>query len=102
IATLTERIRLSQNDAGGAREALLNFCRTGDPSARERVEWLFFDKPDDRRSAQHGLRGLLVGRNVRKPPVDPFERAVTETREAVVAGAGEERAEAVVAWGQGL
>jgi hypothetical protein len=99
VAALTKKgIKLSQTDPDGARDALLNFCRTGDPSVRERVEWVFFEKPEDRRSASHGLKGLLIARNVRKPPIDPVERAVGDSKEPLVAAAGDERAEAIAAF----
>lgn len=103
VAALAGRgIRLSSTDPVGGQEALLSFCRTGDPSARERIEWLFFEKPDERRSAWHGLRGLLAARNVRRTRTDPVERAVAETQELLVAAAGDGRTESIVSYVQHL
>jgi hypothetical protein len=96
-----ERIQLSSSDLVGAREALLSFCRTGDPSARNKVEWLFFEKSEDGRSGQHGLRGLLSARHVRKRQVDePVDRAIADTQAVLQAVTSEARIESIVSYVQ--
>ena len=56
---LASKVQLSQagNERIGARNALENFCHSGDDSALRLVEWLFLQNPANRRSVVTGSQG---------------------------------------------
>ena len=79
-----EKIPLSQVDPYAARDALTRFCRDGNAAALGVVEWLFHEKAEDRRSASHGLKGLLIARSTSAPQRPPLDRAYDALRDRLV------------------
>jgi len=86
-------VRLSSTGAQeDAAAALESFCREHTPEALERVEWMFYEDPRNRRSRSMGLAGLLIARGRREARDNPVERLAGDTvRElgAVVNGGAE-------------
>jgi hypothetical protein len=88
---LAPKVRLCQaeHERIAARNALEQFCQSGDDTALRRVEWLFLQNPADRRSASQGLKGLLIARKVRAPREDPLDRVARDTSSLFESLAGE-------------
>lgn len=76
-----KRVRLALRDEPAARASLVKYCRGEASDALERVEWLFHEKPDDRRSASHGLKGLLIARSAGTTRSSPLDRASNDLRD---------------------
>lgn len=77
-------VPLAQSDPDGARSALVHFCRGDDAEALGKVEWLFYEKPKDRRSTSFGMKGVLIARRS-SAKVLPDVRAGDALRDVLVA-----------------
>ena len=89
---LTPKIRLCQaeHDRLAARNALEQFCQSGEDTALRLVEWLFLQNPADRRSTSQGLKGLLIARKLRLPRENPLDKVARETTDLIQRLAGED------------
>lgn len=72
----------SQDDAATALE---QFCREYDASALEKIDWLFYEPPGNRRSKSMGLQGLFIARGRRESRTNPVEKLSADTVAALAA-----------------
>jgi hypothetical protein len=70
-------------DSGDAASALERFCRDHDLTALNKVEWLFYEDPHNRRSRSMGLNGLLIARGRREARAHPLDKLAEETVSAL-------------------
>lgn len=80
-------VRLGADVAAPA--VLERFCHDGDERAFSKVEWMFHEDANNRRSRSMGLHGLLIARGRRQARVDPLEKLALDTEALFGVGLGE-------------
>lgn len=78
-----------------ARRTLEAFCHGGDEEALRQVEWLFLEKPENKRTASQGLKGLLMARGRRTPRANPLDVLASDTTQSLAKLVAQGQREAV-------